>query len=152
MIVQFQASWVAFCQQGESIAVQKTKCLLDVVSHSYLSGWLFLTAWPIKTKICCHLKKQKTTSFKCQCFILQEDLNSVVLTLEKLEEETESLQDECRMLTDQLETEEERAKEVWSTQPLSLLPLRCCQSQFNPTGRQTNQQNIALPCKDFWLV
>lgn len=47
-----------------------------------------------------------------QCFISQEDLNSVVSTLEKLEEEMESLRDECRMLTDQGETEEEKAREV----------------------------------------
>lgn len=45
-------------------------------------------------------------------FDLQEDLDSIVSTLEKLEEETESLRDECRMLTEQVETEEERAREV----------------------------------------
>lgn len=44
------------------------------------------------------------------CF--QEGQKAVVVTLEKLEEEIESLQAECRMLTDQVETEEERAGEV----------------------------------------
>lgn len=78
---------------------------------------------------------------------LKEGQKAVVATLEKLEEEIESLQGECRMLTDQVETEEERAGELLQASKLSALNLCVLPPQENEVTLEA-QMRRKLPESD----
>lgn len=67
---------------------------------------LFLVIWLRETK-----QKRDVKVFR-GCVCLQEDLKAVVVALEKTEEQVASLQQECSQLRDQVEEEEEKAKQV----------------------------------------
>uniref|UniRef100_A0A673AEJ4 Centromere protein Q n=1 Tax=Sphaeramia orbicularis TaxID=375764 RepID=A0A673AEJ4_9TELE len=70
---------------------------------------------------------------------LEENLKSVLILLEKTEEETVTLEERCRTLRDQLEGQEEEAKEVRT------ISVKCCNLLF--CFIQSRMKNI-IPAAD----
>lgn len=90
-------------------------------------------------------ESKKSESVKTTLSTLKADLNAVVVTLEKLEEETKSLQDECRMLTDQVETEE-TARELLQASKQSVLHLRILPPQVNEDTLEVQMRRKLPEC------
>lgn len=78
---------------------------------------------------------------------LEENLKSVLVLLEKTEEETVTLEDRCRTLRDQLEEQEEEAKEMFQIAEQAVLNLPPLPPPKSETTLEARMKNI-IPAAD----